>query len=126
MREGTIVRWLKSESAEVALGEAIAEIETDKAVVELESIAAGTLRRILVSEGTVVPVGQPIAIIAEAGEVLPEGAPEAVPPAEAALAEVTPDATASVPEEGPTVLVREARASPIARRLAEEKGIDLM
>ena len=125
MREGTIVRWLKSEGTEVALGEAIAEIETDKAVVELESIAAGTLRRILVSEGTVVPVGQPIAIITEADEELSEGAPDSAPPVETEIAEAIPDATASVPEEGPTGPVREVRASPIARRLAEEKGIDL-
>ena len=68
MHEGTLVRWLKSEDDEVSLGEPIAEIETDKAVVEVEATAAGLLRKILAAEGTTVPVGQPIAIIGEAGE----------------------------------------------------------
>ena len=66
MHEGTLVRWLKSEDDEVSLGEPIAEIETDKAVVEVEATAAGLLRKILAAEGTTVPVGQPIAIIGEA------------------------------------------------------------
>ena len=61
MQEGTLVRWLKAEGSEVKLDEPIAEIETDKAVVEFLSDAAGVLSKILVSEGTTVPVGEPIA-----------------------------------------------------------------
>jgi pyruvate dehydrogenase E2 component (dihydrolipoamide acetyltransferase) len=127
MREGTVVRWLKSEESEVKLGEAIAEIETDKAVVELESTASGTLRMILVAEGTTVPVGQPIAIIGAADEELPEtvatavSAPEA-PGAEAAGIPLPPSPAQA---EEPAAPVQETRASPVARRLAEERGIDL-
>ena len=68
MQEGTLVRWLKSEGDTVALGELIAEVETDKAVVEIEATAAGTVLKLLVDEGTSVPVGEAIAVIGEQGE----------------------------------------------------------
>ena len=61
MQEGTVVRWLKTEGSPVQMGEAVAEIETDKAVVEFESYGEGILLQILVAEGTTVPVGEPIA-----------------------------------------------------------------
>ena len=63
MQEGTVVRWLKQEGEPVSEGEAIAEIETDKAVVEFESYASGVLRKVLVLEGATVPVGEPIAVV---------------------------------------------------------------
>ena len=69
MVEGTLVRWLKEEGAEISKNEAVAEIETDKAVVEFESESAGTLLKIVAPEGTVVPVGQTIAFVGEAGDV---------------------------------------------------------
>ncbi|MDA1096686.1 MAG: dihydrolipoamide acetyltransferase family protein [Chloroflexi bacterium] len=72
MREGTVVSWLKQEGDEVQRGEPIAEIETDKATVELESFVAGTLGRIYVAAGVTVPVGEVIAVITAAGEELPE------------------------------------------------------
>ena len=65
MQEGTVVRWLKTEGSPVKMGEAIAEIETDKAVVEFESYAEGVLHRILVAEGTTVPVGKASAIVGD-------------------------------------------------------------
>ena len=68
MQEGTLVRWLKSEDDSVMLGELIAEIETDKAVVEIEATAAGTVLKLLVDEGASVPVGEAIAVIGEPGE----------------------------------------------------------
>ena len=68
MQEGTLVRWLKSEDDSVTLGELIAEVETDKAVVEIEATAAGTVLKLLVDEGTSVPVGEAIAVIGEPGE----------------------------------------------------------
>ena len=68
MQEGTLVRWLKSEGDTVALGELIAEVETDKAVVEIEATAAGTVLKLSVDEGTSVPVGEAIAVIGEQGE----------------------------------------------------------
>ena len=71
MEEGTVVRWLKAEGDNVDRGEPIVEVETDKATVEVESFASGLLRRIVVTEGITVPVGQVIGIIASADEALP-------------------------------------------------------
>ena len=134
MHEGTLVRWLKSEDDEVSLGEPIAEIETDKAVVEVEATAAGLLRKILAAEGTTVPVGQPIAIIGEAGEDI-EGlvADDSSSDDSEATAEEPPGIPLPPPIVEPELLAAEApaesehemRASPVARRLAAERGIDL-
>jgi pyruvate dehydrogenase E2 component (dihydrolipoamide acetyltransferase) len=135
MQEGTVVRWLKSEGSEVKNGEPIAEIETDKAVVEFESYAAGVLHKILVPEGSTVPVGQPIAIVGEPGESVNGAA--AAPPAKEAVEEApakeAPAPRAAAPEPEAPAPAREpakapagpVRASPVARRLAEERGIDL-
>ena len=134
MHEGTLVRWLKSEDDEVSLGEPIAEIETDKAVVEVEATAAGLLRKILAAEGTTVPVGQPIAIIGEAGEDI-EGL--GVDDSSSDDSEATPEEPTGIPlpppivepellaTEAPPESEHEMRASPVARRLAAERGIDL-
>ena len=64
MEEGTLLRWLKAEGDQVQRGEPVVEIETDKAVVEIEAIATGVLRKMLVEEGVTVPVGSPIGIVA--------------------------------------------------------------
>ena len=72
MQEGTIVRWLKQEGDEVSRGEPIAEIETDKAIVEMEAFASGVLLKTVVGEGQTVPVGQTIAVIGSPGEPLPD------------------------------------------------------
>ena len=127
MQEGTVVRWLKAEGSEVKLGEAIAEIETDKAVVEFESTDSGVLRRVLVPEGTTVPVGQPIAIVGPADEEVPETVAETTPVSEPPTAEAAgmPIAAPAQAVARPAISAREVRASPVARRLAEEKGIDL-
>src|SRR5436190_15279645 len=68
MSEGTVVKWLKKEGDKVKEGEIIAEVETDKATMEWESTDSGTLAVIVAPEGTKVAVGQPIAVIATAGE----------------------------------------------------------
>ena len=121
-------------------GVPVAEIETDKAVVEFESYASGLLHRILVPEGTAVPVGQPIAIVAAEGEdisAMPETDAQAsdmeqTPPDESAEVEESTQeevpAVAEDPapvEEAPAPAARLVRASPVARKLAEERGIDL-
>ena len=127
MQEGTVVRWLKSEGSEVAMGEPIAEIETDKAVVEFESYASGVLHKILAAEGTVVAVGVPIAIVGAEGEVPADvTAPDPSPPeaAESPAITVSPVVVAP-PDDTPDAPVREVRASPVARRLADERGLDL-
>ena len=129
MQEGTVVRWLKSEGSSVTIGEPIAEIETDKAVVEFESYAAGVLRQVLVLEGATVPVGQTIAIVGGADEELPEIAAVPSPEPEAPLQALAPaPSSVAAPwragEEAPS-RAAEMRASPVARRLAEERGVDL-
>ena len=129
MHEGTLVRWLKPEGATVQNGEAIAEIETDKAVVEFESYAAGVLSKILVSEGTTVPVGQVIAVVGAEGEIVADVAPTHPPVAASAPPE--PTAAPAVVEVqssdsgNGSAPPPEVRASPVARKLAQERGIDL-
>ena len=125
MREGTVVRWVKQEGDEVVANEVIAEIETDKAVVEFKPTTGGVLRRIVAGEGEAVPVGQLIAVIGDADEALPDdlagpsaGVGAAAPEPEAAPA----PAAVPVPAAAP---YGEVRASPIARRLARERGVDL-
>ena len=134
MHEGTLVRWLKSEDEEVSLGEPIAEIETDKAVVEVEATAAGLLRKILAEEGATVPVGQPIAIIGEAGEDIAGLAADDSSSDDSDAADEEPTGIPLPPPiveperlaaEAPAESEHEMRASPVARRLAAERGIDL-
>ena len=129
MREGTVVKWYKGEGEEVARGEVIADIETDKATVEFEAYTSGVLRRIIADEGVSIPVGELIAVIAGADEVLDEiPTSSSDDPGDA----VTPVATTSqkpndIGETTAPVPAQDTRlrASPIARRLAKEKNIDL-
>ncbi len=124
MREGTVVRWIKQEGDDVAPNEVIAEIETDKAVVEFKPTTGGVLRRIVAGEGEAVPVGQLIAVIGSADEALPDdlgrpaGAPASAPAPEPEPVAIQAPAAAAAPDGG-------VRASPIARRLARERGVDL-
>ena len=71
MTEGTIVKWLKKEGDEVKRGDKLAEIETDKTVVEMESYGEGILKKIVIGEGQVVPVGDLIAYVGEEGDEIP-------------------------------------------------------
>jgi pyruvate dehydrogenase E2 component (dihydrolipoamide acetyltransferase) len=135
MSEGAVGRWLKKPGDAVADGEIIAEIETDKATMELQSFESGTLQKILVPEGQTVPIGQTIAIIGDGAA--PEEA--AAPPEQPAAAAPEPKAEtqqAAAPEpktetqppagqsNGQTGAER-IKASPLARRMADERGIDL-
>ena len=133
MREGTVVRWHKAVGETVARGEVIAEIETDKATVEFEAYTAGVLRRIVAQEGVAIPVGDLIAVIADPDESLPDEVASAD-----GTASVTPEpagtvvspASPSSQEDTALTLPKAAsegdvRVSPIARRLARERGIDL-
>ena len=140
MEEGTIVRWLKADGDHVARGEALVEIETDKATMAYESDAEGTLR-ILVEEGRTLPIGEVIATVGQEGEAAAGEAPatapaaaappapqagepvsEAPPPADAERsAPAAPSAPApAAPGDGERIF-----ASPVARRIARERGIDL-
>ncbi|MDX6580568.1 MAG: hypothetical protein QOJ47_2117 [Gaiellales bacterium] len=128
MDEGTLARWLKQPGDAVAAGESIAEIETDKAAVELESPAAGVLGRHLVAEGATALVGEALVRILAPGEsedaAAPAEAPAAptAPGAEVATAPPTPSsgapAGAVMAEDG-----RPHRLTPRARRIAREHGI---
>ena len=127
MTEGNIVRWAKKEGDQVKQGEVLLEVETDKAVVEVEAQQEGVLGKILVAEGTNgVKVDTPIALLAGAGEDL-KALSAATPIAAAAASSSAPAAAsapgiASAPVQPPGGRVF---ASPLARRIAKERNIDL-
>jgi pyruvate dehydrogenase E2 component (dihydrolipoamide acetyltransferase) len=123
MTEGTIVRWVKQEGDEVKHGEVIAEVETTKVTVEVEAYGSGVLRKIVVREGQTVPVGEVIAIIAGRDEAIPgleEKAPPAMKEAPASVARPA-EAGVGVKEEG----AARVAASPVARQMARQQGVDL-
>src|SRR5919202_5496570 len=126
MESGTIVKWLKSEGDEVSKGEPLYELDTDKVTQEVEADASGVLLRIAVQEGEV-DVGHTIAVIGKAGEEVSEPKEEA-PKAEAPKAEAPAEKAApppSVSRDGQTREGGRIKASPLARRIARERGIDL-
>jgi pyruvate dehydrogenase E2 component (dihydrolipoamide acetyltransferase) len=128
MQEGTIVRWLKKPGDEVRRGEPIAEIETDKVTIEIEAFESGTLTEIVVQEGQSAPVNAVIARL-DGGNGSQAPVPVAAAPAVPPPAEVSPP-QAPLPETPaplaePPADIGDIRASPLARRLAREYGIDL-
>jgi pyruvate dehydrogenase E2 component (dihydrolipoamide acetyltransferase) len=135
MTEGTLARWLKKEGEAVRAGDVIAEIETDKATMEVEAVDEGVLGKILVADGTAgVKVNDPIAVLVDEGEAVPDAAASAPKPVAAAASASAPEpvkAAASAPAT-PTPAVNghahgEERifASPLARRMAQQAGIAL-
>lgn len=123
MEQGTLVRWLVHEGAEFKAGDALAEIETDKAVLTLEAPEDGTIAKILVDEGTEsVQVGTPLAYLDQEDALDGKNRAElAMPQPAAAHADV-----AERPSTGPVVpLQTRISASPLARRLARESELDL-
>jgi pyruvate dehydrogenase E2 component (dihydrolipoamide acetyltransferase) len=132
MTVGTLVRWLKKEGDAVKTGDMLAEVETDKATMELESFFDGTLVAVFVPAGSQVPIGVALCAIGKPGEKVAAPAPAVSPQASAAPAaqppaQVKPQAPAPepapAPESVPTPGGR-VRISPLARKLAAEKGID--
>lgn len=126
----TVERWLVREGERVEQGQAICEVETDKALVQVEAPAAGTLRRQLIAAGTEVPPLTVVALVGDPGEPVPAvdpfgrargGAQSAAPNAGA---EAAASATPAPPTQAPTASAGPA-ASPRARRLAAELGVDL-
>ncbi len=125
MERGTIARWVKQEGDAFKNGDVLAEIETDKALMELNAYDDGVLLKILVPDGGEAELGAPIAITGEAGEEVPADM-VAAPPAPAAPAEAEEGAPAPVAAPARAAAeTTELRASPIARKLAAEHGIDL-
>ena len=133
MEEGTLAKWLVKEGDTVKSGDLLAELETDKATMEFEAVDEGTVARILVAEGTDgVKVGTVIAVIAGEDEdaseakAAPAPAPAAEPKTEAApAAPAAPSAAAPAPAPAPAASGDRIKASPLAKRLAAEQGIDL-
>ena len=122
---GKLIAWRKKEGDSVSKGEPLLEIETDKAVVEVEAPADGILTGIKASAGAEVPVGQTIAWIVAPGEQPPsDGASPAAPAARATshARSVQPQVAASAPSAAPA---SDVKISPKARRLAKELGVDL-
>src|SRR5688572_17691264 len=154
MKEGKITKWLKKEGDKVSSGMAIAEVETDKSNLEIEAYDDGVLLKILVPEGSAAPVGSTIGWIGKAGEKVDETAPAAAKPkeepkqdeakkdeskkdepkkqpahperseAESKGAAEAPKAPAAKPQ-APDPSNGRLRASPLAKRIAQETGVDL-
>ena len=128
MTEGTLARWLKKEGDTIKAGDVIAEIETDKATMEVEAVDEGVLGKILVSDGTEgVKVNAPIGVMIDAGEAVPTAAaptaPKPVAVAAAAAAAPAPVAAAAAPVA--RLAGERVVASPLARRMAAQAGLDL-
>ncbi len=148
MAEGTLVRWVKKVGETVKKGDVLAEIETDKATVEVESSASGVIRKLLVDEGAVVPVSMPIAIVGTADEKLEEvAAPVSTPIANVATTDIKLEEVAApadqsstvesqpaiIPEPTPAPVVSTmapseggpVKASPLAKKIARDRNVDL-
>jgi pyruvate dehydrogenase E2 component (dihydrolipoamide acetyltransferase) len=140
MEEGRLVKWTKHEGDPVKSGDTLAEVETDKAVMELVARADGQLLKVMVPEGTTVPVGNIVAWIGKPGEKLdgdgatapaPQSAPAPEQRAPSAVRSGpepqhrTPVAVRSAPEVAPADVTR-VKASPLAKRMAKDAGVDLM
>jgi pyruvate dehydrogenase E2 component (dihydrolipoamide acetyltransferase) len=128
MESGTIVRWLKSEGEPVTKGEPLFELDTDKVTQEVEAETAGVLLKIAVAEGEV-PVGQTVAFIGAEGEDVPEvaaAAPAAEEKAETKPSEPEPTPAVEEPQEAAVAAGNgRIKASPLARRIARERGVEL-
>ncbi|PWT71779.1 MAG: dihydrolipoamide acetyltransferase [Chloroflexi bacterium] len=128
MEEGKILRWLKQEGDVVKKGDALAEIETEKVNIEVESFFAGTLRKILVPAGTSMAVGAPIALVGAATEAVPAATTAGAVPATPVAAAVT-ETTDRNGYSGGTVATEEPTErifiSPIARHIASEHNVDI-
>jgi len=141
MEEGQIARWLKKEGDKVSMGEPLAEIDTDKATMEMQALANGVLRKIIINEGEAAPLGELIAVIGEADEdisaLLSESSAKTTAPAPAPTAPepVPAEAETPAPASAPAETNGHAKAdlpaggrmivSPLAARMAAEAGIDL-
>ncbi|UCF40452.1 MAG: 2-oxo acid dehydrogenase subunit E2 [Gemmatimonadota bacterium] len=135
MEEGKLLSWHKQEGDQVTNGDVLAEVETDKAVMELQARGAGVLRKVFASAGATVEVGNIVAVIADADEDIeaiiagagaapkPAAAKRAPPPPAAASPATAPAPAAPAP---PPHAGGRVKASPLARRLAQERGLDLV
>lgn len=134
MEEGELAKWLKNVGDPVKKGESLAEIETDKATMDLEAFEDGVLEQQLVTEGTIVPIGQPVAVIGDGSgaKASTPAAPAAAAPAEAASTPAVESPAAAPVSVAASIAPADAggqtgklRTSPLARKVARDHGIDL-
>ena len=136
MREGTLVRWVRNEGENINKGDVLAEIETDKATVEVESSASGVVRRLLVDQGAIVPIGAPIAIVGNADEKIEETKSVSSLPSVKAEEKSVPRPASTMNSVAPTIASIQSsivnpqsttivRASPLAKRMARDSKVDL-
>ena len=131
MAEGLLVRWVKQVGENINKGEVLAEIETDKATVEVESSASGVILQLIVDQGSIVPVNAPIAVVGEAGETV-----NVQSPMDSGQSKVESQKSASTPQSAPaTAPVSQTvssadpssaiKASPLAKKIARDQKVDL-
>lgn len=129
MEEGTLVEWLKKDGDQVKSGEVIGNIQTDKATLELESPGSGVLTGFLIEPGQTVPVGVPIAAILKGGEKLPDGWGKGNgKPAKSAEPVAKAEPAGAAATSAPAMQAEPAgkvKASPLAKRLAKESGVEI-
>ncbi|MDE3100260.1 MAG: 2-oxo acid dehydrogenase subunit E2 [Verrucomicrobiota bacterium] len=131
MTEGTVVKWRKAVGDSVTAGDVIAEVETDKAVMELEAFDDGTLKEVYVSEGGKARIGEKLALLLAPGESAPEHDGEAGRAAKASKPDanrsqvVSPKAKADPLEVAAPTVSSRVKASPLAKKIADAKGVDL-
>lgn len=139
MAEGVLVRWLVPEGETVVRGDVLAEIETDKATVEVEAFRSGVIHKHIVDEGTAVPVGDPIAVIGEPDEQIDfesllasapaqheaEAAPGETPAQQPPMPSPAPQPTPATPQPSGEGFPAGVRSSPLARNLAKSLGVDI-
>ncbi|HEY0920991.1 biotin/lipoyl-containing protein, partial [Devosia sp.] len=127
MEAGKLVEWLVKPGAPVKHGDILAVVETQKGAIEIEAFEDGIFERPLVEIGAVVPVGTPLAMIAGAGEAAAPEAPVAAAKAgPEVVAPPSPPVAPPPPAAPPVTTGERARVTPAARRLAEQKGVDLL
>jgi len=125
MTEGTVTGWLKNVGDVVKKGDPLFEVETDKITNQVEALAEGILRKIIVPEGDAVPVGTAVAILAAAHEPLPEGEDRAVPTQSKEAATPAPVKPTCSPQKAVATPTQDLKASPAAKKLARDRGVDL-
>lgn len=125
MEEGRLVKWLKREGEAVKTGDTLAEVETDKAVMDLVARADGQLIKVMATEGATIPVGTVVAYIGAAGESVGENEVKVVEDVKVVEAKPSEPPPASTTPTTSTTSATRLKASPLARRVAEERGVDL-
>ena len=127
MAEGLLVRWVKQVGENINKGDVLAEIETDKATVEVESSASGMVLSHIVDQGTMVPVNAPIAVIGAAGEKVdaPKTAPSKVESPKSDAAVQTPPVAAPVSQAVAAPAAGPVKASPLAKKIAKDNNVNL-